>query len=116
MPRAHPITFPDLRRLLAALGECLRVARLRRNYGAVTVAARAGLARATRQRGERGDPSVSMATYATVPRELSLYADVDLIAHDDVPGRKLQDFRLPMRRRASNLFPTPTDRAPKTQP
>lgn len=116
MPKAHPITFPDLGRLLAALGERLRLARLRRNYSAATVATRAGLARATLYRVERGDPSASMAAYATVLRVLGLHADFDLIARDDVLGRKLQDLQLPTRRRASSRSAAPVDRASKPQP
>ena len=116
MGKAHPTIFPDLGRHLAALAERLRLARLRRNYSAATVATRAGLARATLYRVERGDPSVSMAAYASVLRVLGLHADIDLLARDDALGRKLQDLQLPTRRRATSRSPAPPHRAPESRP
>lgn len=98
MPRTTPTLFPPATRQLAALGERLRVARLRRRYSAESVAKRAGVARGTLYRVEEGDPGVSIATYASVLRVLGLQADLDLIARDDVLGRKLQDLKLPTRK------------------
>jgi transcriptional regulator with XRE-family HTH domain len=113
MPRTIPTLFPPATRQLAALGERLRLARLRRRYSAESVAKRAGVARATLYRVEAGDAGVSIATYASVLRVLGLQGDLDLLARDDVLGRKLQDLELPTRkvapRRASasgKTFPT----------
>lgn len=106
MPRITPVLFPPASRQLASLGERLRVARLRRRYSTESVAKRAGVARGTLYRVEAGDPGVSLATYASVLRVLGLQGDLDLIARDDVLGRKLQDLNLPTRkvapRRASS--------------
>lgn len=100
MPRITPILFPPSTRQLVALGDRLRLARLRRQYSAESVAKRAGVARGTLSRVEAGDPGVSIATYASVLRVLGLHADLDLIARDDVLGRKLQDMELPIRKTA----------------
>ena len=43
---------------------------------------------------EKGDPTVSMGTYANVLRVLGLLNDLDFVARDDVLGRKLQDLEL----------------------
>lgn len=98
MPRTTPILFPPMTRQLAALGERLRLARLRRRYSTESVAKRAGIARGTLYRVEEGDPGVSLATYASVLRVLRLQGDLDLVARDDVLGRKLQDLQLPTRK------------------
>ena len=98
MPRTIPTLFPPATRQLASLGERLRMARLRRRYSAESVAKRAGVARATLYRVEEGDAGVSIATYASVLRVLGLQGDLDLLARDDVLGRKLQDLELPTRK------------------
>lgn len=98
MPRTVPTLFPPATRQLASLGERLRMARLRRRYSAESVAKRAGVARATLYRVEEGDSGVSIATYASVLRVLGLQAYLDLLARDDVLGRKLQDLKLPTRK------------------
>lgn len=100
MPRTIPVLFPPMIKQLAALGERLRLARLRRQMSAGTLAARAGIARGTLGRAERGDPAVSLAIYAMVLRVVGLHHDLDSIARDDVLGRKLQDLKLPVRKRA----------------
>ena len=74
------------------------MARLRRRYSAATVAARAGVTRMTLYKVEKGDPGVGMGTYANVLRVMGLSGDLDLVARDDVLGRKLQDLELPVRR------------------
>lgn len=100
MPRVVPTLFPPSARQLTALGERLRLARLRRRYSSESVAKRAGIARATLYRVEKGDPGVSIATYANVLRVLGLEGDLDQLARDDVLGRKLQDLNLPVRKTA----------------
>jgi len=98
MPRTIPILFPPATRQLVALGERLRLARLRRKYSAASVAARSGIVRATLYRVETGQPGVSIATYVNVLRVLGLHADLDLVARDDILGRKLQDLNLTVRK------------------
>lgn len=100
-----------MNRQLAALGARLRLARLRRRYSAEAVAQRAGITRSTLYRVEKGDAGVSLGTYASVLRVLGLQADLDVVARDDVLGRKLQDLNLPMRR-TSPRRTAPTSEAP----
>ena len=100
MPRITPVLFPATARQITELGERFRMARLRRQYAAETVAKRAGIARATLYRLEAGDPGVSIATYLSVLGVLGLSSDIDRLANDDVLGRKLQDLDLPVRRKA----------------
>lgn len=83
------------------------MARLRRRYSAESVAKRAGVARGTLYRVEEGDPGVSIATYASVLRVLGLQGDLDLVARDDVLGRKLQDLKLPTRKTAPRRTSAP---------
>ena len=89
---------PLLGQPLRELGERLQLARLRRRYSAETVAARVGVTRMTLYKVEKGDPSVSMGTYANVLRVLGLHGDLGQLARDDVLGRKLQDLELPVRK------------------
>ena len=84
---------------MAALGERLRLARLRRSLTGVLFAERMGVSRDTLHRLERGDPGISLGTYLRALRVLGLDSDIDLLARDDVLGRKLQDERLTRRRR-----------------
>ena len=43
-------------------------------------------------------PASGIATYSSVLRVLGLQGDLDLVARDDVLGRKLQDLKLPTRK------------------
>jgi transcriptional regulator with XRE-family HTH domain len=92
--------MPSVRRLLAELGENLRLARLRRRFSMELVAERAGMSRATLRAVERGEPAVTLGSYANVLHVLGLHGDIALLARDDLLGRKLQDAGLPARRRA----------------
>lgn len=93
--------FPQASRQLQALGERLRYARLRRGLTGVLFAERVGVSRDTLHRLERGDPGISIGTYVRALRVLGLDSDIDLVAKDDVLGRKLQDERLTRRRRST---------------
>lgn len=65
------------------------------------MAARAGVSRMTIWRLERGYTTVSLAIVLRVLEILNLEGDVDLLAHDDPLGAKLQDINQPGPRRAS---------------
>lgn len=94
MPGRPPISFPSERRLLAGLGERLRLARKRRKFSVLTVAARAGISRTTLYNVEKGDPAVTLGTYARVLAVLGLEKDLERVAADDPLGRRLQDLAL----------------------
>lgn len=100
MPRKTTAPHPAIARLLRELGENIRLARLRRAFSMELVAERAGMSRATLRAVESGEPGVTLGAYANVLHSLGLHEDLRLVARDDELGRKLQDAKLPTRRRA----------------
>jgi len=90
---------PKLAALLKALGENIRLARLRRNLTSTMLAERAGMTRMTLTSVEKGEATVSLGAYANVLFSLGLEQDLSLIAKEDVFGRKLQDAGLTNLRR-----------------
>ena len=98
MPSKTQPIYPEEAKLLADFGERLRLARLRRNLSADTLAERSSISRMTLHRAEKGSPAVSMGTYVRILAALHLEGDLDLLAKDDALGRKLQDLALPKRR------------------
>lgn len=101
MAKKAPVIMPRTQKILAQMGEQIRLARLRRKLTSELVAERAGISRATLTSIEKGTPTVSIGAYAAVLHALNdMDSDLLLIAKDDVLGRKLQDLALPTRRRA----------------
>lgn len=101
MARVFRQPFPALQKRFEALGERLRLARLRRRISSAVFAQRMGVARDTLYRLEKGDANVALGTYGRALRVLGLDADIDLVAKDDSVGRRLQDsaLRAPRRKR-----------------
>ncbi len=98
MPSKKQPIFPSEKKLLADFGERLRLARLRREMSAETVAGRSSISRMTLHRAEQGSAAVSMGTYLRILAALHLEEDINLLAKDDTLGRKLQDLELPKKR------------------
>ncbi|WP_373877871.1 helix-turn-helix domain-containing protein [Pseudomonas turukhanskensis] len=94
--------FPKEQKVLIAFGERIRLARLRRNMSAETMAARASCSRMTLHKAELGSPSVAFGTYLRILAALHLSEDINLLARDDEVGRRLQDLELPRRRVRKN--------------
>jgi len=94
MPRKPPVVFPQEQRLLAALGERLRLARLRRKLSNAVVAQRAGISRTTLYKVEAGHPGATIGSYVRALAVLGLENDLQSLAADDKVGRKLQDLAL----------------------
>lgn len=94
MPRKPPIIFPMEQKLLAQLGERLKLARMRRKLSTTVVAQRAGISRSSLYKAEAGDAGVTMGTYLRVMAVLGLEMDINALASDDKVGRKLQDLAL----------------------
>jgi transcriptional regulator with XRE-family HTH domain len=116
MPAKQPTFYPAQKRLLTALGERLRLARLRRKLTIDIACQRAGISRMTLFRAEAGSPAIALGTLLRILAVLGLEGDLELIAHDDKAGRLLQDQALPIRRRrgarARTETPAPKERAP----
>jgi transcriptional regulator with XRE-family HTH domain len=100
MARPTTPSHPAVQRLLLVLGENIRLARLRRGFSMELVAERAGMSRTTLRAVESGESGVTLGSYANVLHSLGLHRDLGLVARDDELGRKLQDAKLPSRRRA----------------
>ncbi len=87
--------MPDTENILKAMGEQIKMARLRRRLSATLVAERAGVSRSTLWKVENGNPSVAVGIYAAVLHALNnMDKDLLKIAGDDELGRKLQDMDL----------------------
>lgn len=101
MGRKATVVMPMTQEILQQTGEQIRMARLRRRLSVELVSERAGISRATLWQVERGNPSVSIGTYAAVLHALNgMDQDLLLVAKDDVLGRTLQDLELKTRKRA----------------
>ena len=101
MAQTKTILLPRQQRLLAKLGENIRLARLRRDLSAEQVAERVGIGRSTLTRLEQGNEGVSINIYIKVLTVLGLDDDIAKVAEDDIVGRRLQDAKLMTRSRAS---------------
>lgn len=95
--------LPSTMEILSTMGEQIKLARLRRNLSVELVAERANISRATLWSIEKGSPSVSIGNYAAVLHAMNnMDSDLLLIAKDDELGRKLQDLKLTVKKRAAN--------------
>jgi transcriptional regulator with XRE-family HTH domain len=92
--------LPGTARILAAFGENIKLARLRRKLSAAQVAERANISRPTLLSIEKGMPGVAVGSYAQVLFVLNLEKDLLKVAADDMLGRKLQDAALTVKERA----------------
>jgi transcriptional regulator with XRE-family HTH domain len=83
---------------LQKFGQDIKDARRRRRISVALMAERAGVAN-TLARSEKGDSSVSMATYASILFVLGMIGKLRDLADggNDLTGRMLEDERLPKR-------------------
>jgi transcriptional regulator with XRE-family HTH domain len=88
------VVFPKNQKVLAQLGENIKLARKRRNYTQLLISERTGLSRLTIRKIESGDSKVSLGHYVAVLSVLGLVDDLTKVASDDELGRKLQDIKL----------------------
>tara|TARA_B100000678_G_scaffold5478_1_gene4740 strand:- start:222 stop:542 length:321 start_codon:yes stop_codon:yes gene_type:complete len=99
MPRSSIILLPKNKKLLQAVGENIKLARLRRKLTMDQVSERAGISRPTLSSLEKGSPSVSLGIILQVLLVLGLEKDILLLAKDDTLGRKIQDADLTVKER-----------------
>lgn len=106
MPRKTAPLIPATERLLNALGERMRLARLRRRLPAKQVAERAGMVEKTLRAVEHGSPAATLGAYAAVLQVLQLEKSLGHVAAEDPLGRELQDKKLeggPRRARRTDI-------------
>ncbi|MFD2035884.1 helix-turn-helix domain-containing protein [Belliella marina] len=99
MSRNSIILLPKNKKLLQAVGENIKLARLRRKLTMDQVSERAGISRPTLSSLEKGSPSISIGIILQVLLVLGLEKDILLLADDDVLGRKIQDAELTVKER-----------------
>ncbi|MBO4695238.1 MAG: helix-turn-helix domain-containing protein [Clostridia bacterium] len=93
--------LPYMREMFSQIGEQIKLARLRRRLPVALVAERAGISRATVWKIEKGDPSVSIGSYAYVLRALNgMEKDLLLIAKDEELKSKLDLIGIKTNKRA----------------
>src|SRR3984885_10602224 len=97
MPTKQPPLYPGQKRILTALGERLRLARLRRKLTIDVSCQRARISRMTLFRAEAGSPAIALGTLLRILAVLGLEGDIEALARDDKAGRLLQDQELPVR-------------------
>nr|GFD48672.1 hypothetical protein [Tanacetum cinerariifolium] len=81
--------LPRIQQYLTAMGEHIRLARLRRKFSTTQVAERAAISRPTLRAIESGEATVSMGAYVQVLAVLGLEKNLLHLAGDDVLGHKL---------------------------
>src|SRR5260221_6394637 len=88
-----------VRRALRKLGHDLRDARRRRRIPVAILAQRASISRTTLTKVEKGDPGVSLGTYATVLFSLGMADRLADLADpkNDTVGLELEEEHLPKR-------------------
>jgi transcriptional regulator with XRE-family HTH domain len=111
VPRTFQRPFPSAVKQSQALGERIRLARLRRKLSTILFAERIGVSRETLRRLEAGESNIAMGTYLRALRVLGLDKDIDAVARDDELGRKLQDLALTGAPRATSIRRTSSSRA-----
>jgi transcriptional regulator with XRE-family HTH domain len=102
------ILLPSAQKVLQVLGENIKLARLRRKLNAEQVAERANIGRKTLWAIENGSASVAMGSYVQVLFVLNQEKDLLKVAEDDLLGRKLQDLKLVVKKRAPKRNSTTT--------
>lgn len=94
MAKRTPPVYPAARRQLAALGQRLRAARLRRDLTQAMLAERVGVTVPTIAKLERGVATTSLSTMLRVLNSLGFATDIDALAATDHLGRLLQDNKM----------------------
>lgn len=92
--RRSAVLFPTQKKILAGLGENIKLARKRRQLTQKLISERAGISPITLRKIEKGDANVSIGHYLNVLAALNLADDLSQVALKDELGRRWQDARL----------------------
>ena len=108
--KRQSVTPVPVTRALRKLGHDIRDARRRRRIPVAILAQRASISRTTLNKVEKGDPGVSLGTYATVLFVMGMVERLTDLAdpRNDAVGLELEEEHLPKRIRLS--------RKPKPRP
>ncbi|TGQ35771.1 MULTISPECIES: hypothetical protein [unclassified Mesorhizobium] len=112
MDKNTPYNLPiPVRRALRKLGQDIRDARRRRRIPSAILAERASISRTTLVKVEKGEPGVSLGTYATVLFVLGLTDRLSTLAdvRNDPRGLELEEEHLPKRIRRPRSSQSPRD-------
>ena len=99
--------FPQQQHQTEALGDRIRLARLRRGISQEEMSVRIGVSRKTIGKLETGDASIGLAVLLRALDVLGLVDQIDQLAAQDEIGRRLEDIqrtRAP-RRQGSRALP-----------
>jgi len=91
---------PKETRILEALGENIKLLRLRRKLSAELVSERANISRTTLWHVEKGSEHISIGAILRVLSVFNMGDDVKMLGADDELGQKLQDLGLLVKKRA----------------
>jgi transcriptional regulator with XRE-family HTH domain len=105
MKHRFPRILPEAHRKAVALGDRLRLARVRRGMTQAQLAARARSNRVTIARLERGETTVTLNVLLRVLDVLALLDEIDLVAKDDLMGQVVVEDRYLNPRRATGRPP-----------
>ena len=94
------VLLPKQHVILEQLGENIKLARLRRKFSTQQLHERAGISRTTLWNIEKGSAQVAMGAYCQVLFVLGLAEDLLKVAKDDELGRRIQDAKLIVKKRA----------------
>jgi len=99
MKSKKSVLLPKEKKILAELGENLKLARRRRKLTSAQVSERANISRSTLWHVEKGSDHISIGIYLQVFSVLGMAEDFKQLAANDLLGRKLQDAQLITKKR-----------------
>lgn len=87
--------------ILEVMSENIKLARLRRKLTMSQVAERANISRSTLWNIEKGSDHIGIGTILKVLSVLGLEESLELVAENDLLGRKLQDVNILIKKRGA---------------
>ena len=103
--KKQTIILPTAKKILAIVGENIKLARKRRRWTMENMSERANISRPTLYFIEKGSPKVAIGKYLNVVSALKMGNDFLAIAGNDSFGRILQDADTLNRKHQPNYLP-----------